>query len=100
MFKFIVRDSFFTGIIIGMIFLAFAYFSFVNFEKITEGWSDSIRLKLLPPRLQLIILALELLLFRFIIVKWNRIKIAKGMFLILFISTIAYIINYRNNFFE
>ena len=98
MFKWFLKDSFVPGIIIGLIISASAYYSYVHFEELFEG-SGTLRLKLYPPRLQLIILALSMILFRFMIVRWNMLKTGQGLFLTVFIVAIMYFFNHRYKFF-
>ncbi|MEO5571369.1 MAG: hypothetical protein ABIT08_16085 [Bacteroidia bacterium] len=98
MFREIIRDSFLIGIFAGIVISAIAYYTFINFE-IIMGSAGTLRIKLYPPRLQLIILALSLILFRFMIVRWNMIKTGQGLFLTLFFVTIIYFFNYRYKIF-
>ncbi len=98
MFKKIVRDSFLLGIFAGIVISAIAYYSYMKYEVIM-GSAGTLRIKLFPPRLQLIILALSLILFRFMMVRWNMIKTGQGLFLTLFFVTIIYFFNYRYKIF-
>jgi hypothetical protein len=98
MLKELLRDSFFLGILIGLAMMTITYYTFVNYDEMM-GQFTTIRIKLYPPRLQLIILALTLILFRFMMVKWNMIKTGKGLFLTIFLITMIYFFNHRYKFF-
>ncbi|MEP7169520.1 MAG: hypothetical protein ABI855_09150 [Bacteroidota bacterium] len=94
MFKYFKKDSFLSGITIGLLFSGIAFYSYICYDDLTGG-SSYWNVKLYPPRLQLIILALTLLLFRFMMVRWNMMKTAQGLFLTVFIVTIIYFFNAR-----
>ncbi|HKR06511.1 MAG TPA: hypothetical protein VJY62_17890 [Bacteroidia bacterium] len=98
MFKYFGKDSFLLGIITGLLFSGVAYYTYINYNELMSGssyWS----VKLYPPRLQLILLALTLVLFRFMMVRWNMIKTGQGLFLSVFIITIIYFFNHRYKIF-
>ena len=98
MFREFLKDSFISGIVVGLMISAIAYYTFVNYQEIMEG-TGILKIKLYPPRMQLIILALSLVLFRFMMVKWNRIKTGQGLFLTIFLTTILFFLNHRYKFF-
>ena len=97
MFRDLIKDSFLLGIVCGIIISIVAYFTYVNFDVMMEG-SGLIRV-LYPPRLQLILLALSLVLFRFMMVRWNMLKTGRGLFFTLFLIMIIYFFNHRYKFF-
>ena len=98
MFKEQVRNSYLFGIVTGLVICSIAYYTFVNYDEIMGG-AGTMRVKLSPPKLQLIILALALVLFRFMMVKWDMIKTGQGLLLTIFIATIVYFLVYRHKFF-
>jgi hypothetical protein len=98
MFKYFGKDSFLLGIIIGMLFSGIAFYSFIYYDELMSG-SSYWNVKLYPPRLQLVLLALTLVLFRFMMVTWNMMKTGKGLFLTIFIVTIVYFFNQRYKIF-
>jgi|GEM_PF-4056220 len=97
MFKYFGKDSFVLGIFIGMLFSGIAFYTIINYDGLMSG-NDYLKIKLYPPRLQLILLALILILFRFMMVKWNMVKTGRGLFFTVFIFTIIYFFNHRYKF--
>ena len=94
----LLRDSILSGMVIGIISITLDYLVLYNFDRgyqsITENSS------LFPsPRIQLIILAASILLFRFMIVKWNRPETARGLLLVIVIAMAGYMLN-RNLLFS
>ncbi len=98
MFSRIKKDSFITGMLLGIIPVTLGYYTFTNYHELMEG-TGTLQFKLYPPRLQLIILAISLIVFRFMMVKWNMVKSGKGFFLLIFFATIIYFIFYRDKMF-
>lgn len=97
MFNNSIKDSYLLGIIIGIISVLISYFTLIYYEHIMEG-TGTLRMRLYPPKLQLIILGLTIILFRFMVVKWQVIKTAKGLFITVFIATLIYFFNERYKF--
>lgn len=98
MFNKLFRDSFILGLLLGFIPVTIGYFTFINYNELMENF-NSIKYKFYPPRLQLVILVMSLVIFRFMMVKWNRIETGKGFFVTLFIATLIYFFLYRNKVF-
>jgi hypothetical protein len=97
MFKYVGKDSYFFGIILGMLFSGIAFYSYIYYDGLISNsyWN----VKLYPPRLQFLFLALSLILFRFMMVRWNMIKTGQGLFITVFIVTLFYFFNHRYKIF-
>lgn len=98
MFKYFGKDSFFFGVIIGILFSTIAYYTYVNHDQMMGGY-EAMQVKLSPPRLQLILLVPMLILFRFMMVKWDMMKTGQGLFFTIFIFIILFFFNLRYKFF-
>jgi len=93
----LLRDSILSGMVIGIISISLNYIVLYNFDRWYQYATDNGSL-FFPPRIQLIVLAANILLFRFMIVKWNRPETARGILLIVFISVTAYMLNRKYEF--
>ncbi len=93
----LLRDSILSGVVIGIISVTFNYIFLFNFDKGYQSLTGNNSF-LQPPRIQLIILAINILLFRFMIVKWNRYHTARGLFLVIIIAMAGYVLNRRYHF--
>jgi hypothetical protein len=97
MFKKFQKDSFLLGIAIGIIPVLLGYFSLIHYNEIMKG-TGALQFKLFPPRFQLVILAITIVVFRFMIVTWNMVQTGKGLFLVVFLATLFYFFNERYKF--
>ncbi|CAN5486329.1 hypothetical protein BH11BAC2_BH11BAC2_23300 [soil metagenome] len=52
------------------------------------------------PRPELYTLAMLMVLFRFLIVKWNRHQTGKGMLMFTFLAMLIYLMNHKYNFIQ
>ena len=93
----LLRDSILSGMVIGIISITLDYFVLFNFDKGYQSFTDNSPL-FLSPRIQLIILAINILLFRFMIVKWNREQTGRGLLLVIVIAMAGYMINRKYHF--
>ena len=98
MFKKYFSDSFQLGFLFGCIPVAACYFLWVNYDLIMS-FLGNLKFSLYPPRVQLIVLAISFIIFRFMMVKWNMIKTGKGFFITIFTSFVIYCIINRNKLF-
>ena len=98
MFSRFKKDSFISGMLLGIIPVAIGFYTFINYHELMEnaGW---LHYKLYPPRIQLIILAVSVIVFRFMMVKWDMTKSGMGFFLVIFLAAIIYFMFYRNKIF-
>lgn len=76
----ILKDSVTIGLLIGMLSIALDYVLFLNLDKLYNHLTGNDYI-LNAPRLQLLILAVNIILFRFIVVKWKKIETGKGVLL-------------------
>lgn len=93
----LLRDSILGGIVIGIISITLNYIVLFNFDKSYMAITEN-RSLFPPPRIPLIILAVNILLFRFMMVKWNRTQTARGLLLMLFIAMAGYMLNRNYQF--
>ncbi len=91
------RDSILSGIVIGVISITLNYLALYNFDRGYQSVTGHSSL-LIAPRIQLIILAVNIILFRFMIVKWNKQETARGLLLTLFVSMAGYMLNRKFQF--
>lgn len=97
MIKFLLRDSILSGILFGFISISLDYILLCNFDR----WYQSVtgNYSLFPaPRIQLIILAVNILLFRFLLVRWNRSETARGLLLVIVVAMAGYMLNRKYHF--
>lgn len=93
MFKRLFADSFLIGLLLGVIPVIIGYYTFIHYHELMENFG-ALKFRLYPPRLQLIILALSLIIFRYMMVKWDRVRTGKGFFFALFTATfISFFVN-------
>ena len=93
----LLRDSILVGMFIGIISITLNYIVLLNFDNSYMAITDN-RSLFPSPRIQLIILAVNILLFRFMMVKWNREQTARGLLLVIVIAMAAYMLNRKYNF--
>lgn len=89
------KNSFLTGVAMGSIVLFCSYYSFIHFNELMNSASETLMLKLAPPKLQLIILGLVVVFFRFMMVNWGMEKTAKGLLVTVFSGMIFYFLYHR-----
>ena len=87
-----VLTTIFIIITVGGYFVGVNYFVLFNFDKGYQSFTDNSPL-FLSPRIQLIILATNILLFRFMIVKWNREQTGRGLLLVIVIAFVFQLIS-------
>jgi hypothetical protein len=89
------KDSLFNGILLGTLSVLLDYVFLYNVDRVIN-LATSYGHVLKAPRLQLIILGVNIILFRFLIVRWQRIETGKGVLLVLIAATGYYIYNRHN----
>lgn len=92
-----IRNSYANGFFLGLIYVAVTFFSWKKFELLlpTDG---TLKARLQPPALQLILLAIIIVLFRFMMLKWNLPKTGIAMFIVVFVATFLAFLNNRFRF--
>ena len=83
------KDHFLNGIIIGFIAIGIDYILLRGIEFIINK-ATSYGEILQNDRIFLIILAINIILFRFMMVKWNRMQSAKGVFIATIVGMIIF----------
>jgi hypothetical protein len=86
----IFRDSIVTGVVIGLITIPVEYLLFYNFDKLINHFTEWGHV-LKAPRLQSLILALNIILFRVIMINWKKAATGKGLLLVLLCFTGIYL---------
>ena len=92
MIELLKQDNFFSGIIYGLLCILISYFLMLGISKLYFNHYQNDLLQ--PPKLQMIVLAINIIIFRFVMVR--KIETGKGMLLAIFLTTIIYIINNRS----
>lgn len=90
----LLRDNFFNGVMLGFLSITLNYILLSSAVKAIN--SSILRTALDPPKLQLIILAMNIILFRFLMVNWKRVKTGSGLLVAIFASTMWYIYNNKS----
>ena len=98
MCKRLFADSLLLGFLLGWFPILLSYYSWIYYEVLMQ-YLGILKFRLYPPRLQLIFLAISLIIFRFMMVKWTLIKTGKGFFITLFTVTLIYFFNNRYKLF-
>lgn len=92
----ILGDTILSGLIIGTISIVVDYVILFYTDKMLFTVTDMGHI-LKSPRLPAIILAMNIILFRFMIVKWKKAETGKGILLAILIATVLYIYKYKNS---
>jgi len=91
------NDKVSNGIGLGIIASLFSFTVLYVFDKLIVQFSLEFSL-FKHPRIECLLLAINVILFRFLIVKWNRLEIAKGFFMMLFLSFLVYLYALKYHF--
>ncbi len=87
------NDSIPTGIFLGIVSIALCIGIIF---LVQDYYADQFNYRYLQsPRLQLILLAINLIIFRLVMLRYKKFETGKGMLLVLFITTIIYLILHR-----
>lgn len=82
------KDSYLAGMLIAVLSIFLDYIVLLNIDKVIFRISDHHYLS--APKLQLLVLAVNIILFRFLIVKWQRYQTGKGFLLVLLFCSGCY----------
>lgn len=85
------KDSFIAGIIGGAVLLLVFYFIVSGIRDLIIGYLNDPYL-FASPRSELIAVALNMICFRFLMLRFNREKTGKGVLFITVLATFAYIV--------
>ena len=88
------EDNLFIGLIYGLVSIALFYGIAIGANEIYFRYYQYYLLQ--PPKLQIVVLALNLILFRFVMLRWKKFEMGKGMLLTLFMTVVIYVIAHRN----
>jgi hypothetical protein len=90
-----IKDSFGIGILIGFLSIALNYIVLTGVDRLIYRTTDMGHV-LKAPRMQLIILAVNIFLFRFMMVKWEKVESARGVFLSVILVSGWYILTNKS----
>ncbi|MCC7232705.1 MAG: hypothetical protein IT242_07155 [Bacteroidia bacterium] len=82
-----IHDTLWTGTLIGIICLLGFFVLFTGIRYLLIRYFENPYI-LLPPRIHLFTIGANVLLFRFLMLKWNREKTGKGVLLVTLIAAI------------
>ena len=86
-----IKDNIINGFLLGTICIGLNYFLFTGLKNLLDA--DHL---LGNNRIALILLAINIILFRFLMIKWNRPQTGKGVFLSILVIAIIYILIHKN----
>jgi hypothetical protein len=95
-----VKDTVSSGILLSVLLISTSTVLLLGFETF---WTDFLRYTSFlntNSRIPLIVLALNVIVFRFLIIKWKMMETAKGVLLVVFLATLLYMTNQKYLFFE
>jgi hypothetical protein len=88
-----INDSLSTGLLVGLVLIILPTLLFKAIDWIyIQNFNTSLFKKEAMP---LTILAINIIVFRFLMVKWNLQEVGKGLFLILFLAVLLYFTNQK-----
>jgi hypothetical protein len=83
-------DKLLNGILLGILTYVLCYFTCCLVEFLIKGANGN-SVWLFSVNAALITLALNMILFRFMVVKWKKTEIAKGMFMSYFVLSLVFV---------
>ena len=90
-----IRDKFFYGVIFGITSIGLEYLLLLGLKMILESKFNSVHL-LDSLRIAFIILAFNIILFRIIIVNWDKPKTGKGVLMSIIVAAVIYALLHKN----
>jgi hypothetical protein len=92
-----IKDSFIVGLVSGSVSMVLFYYVFTAIRSALVSYTGNIYM-LRPPAVQLFTMLVNVILFRILMINFNKEKTAKGFLFITVITTLAYFfILYRLN---
>lgn len=88
------KDSFVAGVVYGLLASVMALFSIIYFDKMTFI-PELLHQSLKSPKLQLLLLGVYMILFRLMMVNWNRIKTGKAFLFVIIVSSLIMFFKFR-----
>jgi len=95
-----VKDTVGNGILFSILLITTSTLLLLGFETFWTDFLGYTSFLNTNSRIPLIVLALNVIVFRFLIVKWKMMETAKGVLLVVFLSTLLYMTNQKYLFFE
>lgn len=87
------EDSIFTGLFWGLLSMIGGYYVLLLLTNIIN---EIFSLNFLPaPKLQLMLLALNVIVFRFVMLTFKKTETGKGILIVIFSATLIYIITHK-----
>ncbi len=88
------KDSFAAGVIYGVLASLMALFSLIWFDRMTfipEQLNEALK----PPKLQLLLLGVYMILFRLMMVNWNQTKTGRAFLFVIIVSALIMFFKFR-----
>lgn len=94
-----VKDTVSSGILLSVLLITTTTLMLLGFENFWTEFLGYISFLNVNARIPLIVLALNVIVFRFLIVKWKMMETAKGVLLVIFLAVLVYMTNQKYLFF-
>jgi hypothetical protein len=94
-----VKDTVSSGIFLSVLLISTSTLLLLGFENFWTGFLGYTSFLNVNARIPLMVLALNVIVFRFLIVKWKMMGTAKGVLLVVFLAVLVYMTNQKYLFF-
>lgn len=88
------KDSFAAGVIYGLLASVMALFSLIWFDRMTFI-PEQLHQTLKPPKLQLLLLGVCMILFRLMMVNWKQTKTGRAFLFVIIVSALIMFFKFR-----
>jgi hypothetical protein len=87
------KDSFLAGTLYGMLVAMMAWLLFEHYDRLPLH--PSLKGLLQPPNLQLLMLGVCMILFRLMMINWQKIQTGRGFLLVIILATLVLFFRFR-----
>lgn len=87
------EDSIYTGLFWGLLSMIGGYYVLFFFTDFINRTLDTSYLP--APKLQLILLAINVIVFRFVMLSFKKTETGKGILIVIFFTTLIYLITHK-----
>ena len=88
------KDSYGTGVLAGLAFVAAGAALWTGYDALS-AWLGPAADRLRPPAIQFVLLGVAMILFRFMMVRWDMARTARGLLFVVFLGTLAALLHHR-----
>ncbi len=88
------KDSFAAGVVYGLVASLLALFSIIYFDNMIFI-PEQLHQTLYPPKLQLLLLAICMILFRLMMVNWKHTKAGRAFLFVIIVSALIMFFKFR-----